>query len=61
MEMFNEFVTVNNKQGTIIRYIGSELWKVAYLEGNKRRVVTFHETEIDFHDQDLEHLKKVHR
>jgi len=61
VELFAEYVTVNNKQGEVVKYLGSGIFKVRYMEGNVTRLHSFRESEIDFNKQDVEYLKKRYR
>ena len=61
MELFNEYVKVKNTDGQIVKYIGSGIFRVRYMDGNITRVFAFREEEINFQGQDVDYLKKVHR
>jgi hypothetical protein len=54
-------VKVKGVEGKILHYIGSNLFKVRYRDGNITRVYSFHEKDIDFLDLDVEHLRRAHR
>ena len=63
MELFkNEsMVKVKGVEGKILHYIGSNLFKVRYRDGNITRVYSFNEKDIDFCGLDVEYLRKAYR
>ncbi len=42
----------------IVQYIGSDHWKVRYLDGNKTTMYSFKTTEIDWNGNNVEEMKK---
>ena len=55
-------VTVlNGTHGEIVRYIGSGIWSVRYMQGNNTFVLSFRTSEIDFNGQDRTYLERKYR
>jgi hypothetical protein len=54
-------VKVRGVFGKLIKYVGSNLFRVRYEEGNKTVNRVIDEKDIDFLGQDIEYLRKAYR
>jgi len=55
-------ITVRNgKEAKIVKFLGSDIWKVRFMEGNKTTVYSFKTKEIDWNGNDVEQLKRKYQ
>ena len=61
MDLFNDSkeVIVLGRSGEIVKYLGSDIFKIRYRDGNITRVYSFRVKEIDFLGQDVDEFKKA--
>ena len=51
-------IVYNDKPAQIVKFMGSDIWKCRYKEGNKTKVFSFTTQQIDWGILDPEALKK---
>ena len=58
-----EYVTIKatGKQAQVVHYIGSNIFKLRFRDGNVTRVMSFTEDKVDWGDFDKEAIKKRYR
>ena len=62
MNLFDnrDYVTIKatGKQGEIVHYLGSNIYKVRYRDGNITKVFSFRESELDWTGVDKEAIQR---
>ena len=51
---------LNGTPGEIVKYIGSNIWRVRYMQGSVTLQKSFINTEIDFNGQDITYLQRTY-